>query len=475
MKKTEKNKKKKRIISKIIAFLLILVSIFFMGVVLYFKVLPLKHIIILFVVLGLIVTGVCYKLIGKSCLFTRIITSLIALALMFIQIFGVFYAFGTLDFLNKIVDTGYRLETYNVYILKDSDYSHIRNLSYKNVSIYESSSETYQKALKKFEDKLSFTKESVDSITKGVDNLLSKKSEALYLNETLMQIYKEEHEEEYSQLKILDNIEILNKIDGNFKNVDVTKKPFVLYLSGSDLEGSIKKISRSDVNILAVVNPKTGKILVINTPRDYYVNLPSKNAKDKLTHAGIYGIEESALSLGDLYDIDVNYYARVNFTSFIKIVDALGGIEVDSKYAFSYDGSTFKKGINKLNGKAALAFSRGRKMLPEGDISRGYNQQAVVAGIVSKLSDKTVLTKYTSILNSMESGVMTNLDKNILTKLVNMQLDESIKWEIENYMVKGKDAYNLTYSTGSSKVYVMEPVVDSVNEAKIKIQGVMGK
>lgn len=473
MAKKAKIKKKPNSFYKILSFILVIISVLSASVILYFEILPMKYLLPLFVVLSLIVFGVSYKLNTRSYVFTKLLMSLFSVIIIIIESLGIFYAFGTIDFLNNIFDTGYRVETYNIYVLNDSSYDKLNDLDSKNISIYESNFDTFDKAIKKLNNIINYKETLVDSITKGVNNLIDEESDAFFISSTLIQIYKEEHEEEFSKLRVLDSIDILTKASSKFKEVNVRKKPFVVYLSGSDLEGSINKVSRSDVNLLAVVNPKKGKILLINTPRDYYVTLASKNALDKLTHAGIYGIEESALTLGLLYDIDINYYARVNFTSFVKIIEAFDGVEVNSKYAFSYDGYTFRKGSNELSGKAALAFSRGRDMLPEGDISRGYNQQAVIAGIINKASNPNILTKYNTLLNSLESGVMTNIDKTVITRLVNLQLDENIKWDIENYNAKGTEAYKTTYSAGSARLSVIEPDLESVNEIKLKIYELM--
>ncbi|MDD2208371.1 MAG: LCP family protein [Bacilli bacterium] len=471
--KVKKNKKKSNSFYKILSFILIVISVLAASVILYFEVLPTKYLIVLFVILALIVLGISYKLNSRTSLFTKLLMSLLTFIILLIEAVGIFYAFGTIDFLNNIFDTGFRVETYNVYVLKDSPYEKLKDLKDKKISVYESSAETYEKAVLRLNNKLDYDKHLEGSITTSINQVINKETEAVFISESLISIYKEDHEEEYKQLRVLDSIDILTKTKGDFKIVDVRRKPFVVYLSGSDAEGSINKVSRSDVNLLAVVNPKKGKIILINTPRDYYIALASKNAKDKLTHAGIYGIEESALTLAALYEVDVNYYARVNFTSFVKIIDALNGIEVDSKFSFSYDGYTFKKGSNSLTGASALAFSRGRSMLPEGDISRGYNQQAVIAGIINKVSSPSLLTKYNSLLNSLESGVMTNIDKNAITKLVNLQLDENIKWEIENYNAKGTGADMPTYSAGSVKLSVLEPDEESINEIKLKIKELM--
>ncbi|MDD4706038.1 MAG: LCP family protein [Bacilli bacterium] len=471
--KNKKSKKNSVLFYKILSFILIVISVFAFSILLYFEVLPMNYLIPIIIIFGILIFIISYKLNKKTTLFTKLIMSLFSIILIFIESCGIFYAIGTIDFLNKIFDTGYRVEVYNLYVLKDSNYNNIKDLKAKNISFYKQDNKSYKDATSKLKNKLTYQEVLIDSISQGVDNLINKESDALFISETLMDIYQEDHHDQYNNLKIIDSITVLSKSEKSFKSVNVTKKPFVLYLSGSDLTGKIEKVSRSDVNIIAVVNPQNGKVLLINTPRDYYVTLATKNAKDKLTHAGIYGIEESALTLGKLYQIDINYYARVNFTSFVKIIDNLNGITVSSKYAFSYDGYSFRKGLNELTGAKALAFSRGRSMLPQGDLSRGENQQAVITGIINKLSDKKVLIKYNTLLNSLKSGVMTNIDKNMITKIVNMQLKENIKWKVETYNVTGTNSSNTTYSTGNSKVYVMEPDLDKLNEAKIKINDLM--
>lgn len=471
--KSKKSNKNSLMFYKILSFLLIVISVFSFSIILYFEVLPLNYLVPFIIIFGIIIFTICYKLNKRTTLFTKLVMALFSIILIAIESLGILYAIGTIDFLNKIFDTGYRVEVYNIYVLKESNYNDLKDLNDKDISIYKQENKSYNEAINKLKNKINYNEISVDSVSYVVDSLINKESSAFLLSETLMDVYKEDHHEQFDNLKIIHSITILAKSEKTFKDVDVTKKPFVLYLSGSDLTGKIEKVSRSDVNILAIVNPQKGKVLLINTPRDYYVTLATKKAKDKLTHAGIYGIEESALTLGNLYEIDINYYARVNFTSFTKIIDALGGITVNSKYSFSYDGYSFRKGTNELKGAKALAFSRGRSMLPQYDLSRGENQQAVITGIINKLSDKKILIKYNTLLNSLKSGVMTNIDKNMITKIVNMQLKENIKWEVETYNVTGTNSLNTTYSTGNSKVYVMEPNIDKLSEAKIKIKDLM--
>ena len=170
----------------------------------------------------------------------------------------------------------------------------------------------------------------------------------------------------------------------------ITKEPFVIYLSGVDTRGELTEKARSDVNILAVVNPQTKQVALINTPRDYYVDLAGTNSKDKLTHAGLYGVETSMATLGNLYGVSVDHYIRINFAGFINIVDALGGVDVYSDQAFTsvgspgyYDPTTFAEGWNHLDGKSALAFARERHAFASGDIQRGINQMKVIDAMLN--------------------------------------------------------------------------------------------
>ena len=298
-------------------------------------------------------------------------------------------------------------------------------------------------------------------------------------------------------LKRIDKIVVDTNKDSDYSEVNVKKDSFVLYLSGIDTNGKIASSARSDVNVMMIVNPKSRKILVINTPRDYYVDLATKNGKDKLTHAGIYGINESALTLGKLYDVDVNYYVRVNFSSFVKIIDSLGGITVDvEKPDFRYNlnidcgygyvceqnsdrefGDSlikFKYGVQTLSGEEALAYSRNRHQYSMGDIARQKHQGEIIKAVASKVASKTIITKYPSLVKVLSNNIKTNLDKDTISKLITVQLSSSKNWEIETMVPKGIDGMEVTYSTGKYNVYVLKPDVESVNEIKNKIKEVMG-
>ena len=247
----------------------------------------------------------------------------------------------------------------------------------------------------------------------------------------------------------------------------ITKEPFVVYLSGVDNRGELTEKARSDVNILAVVNPTTKQAALINTPRDYYVDLAGTDSKDKLTHAGLYGVETSMATLGNLYGVDVEHYLRINFAGFINIIDAIGGVDVYSDQAFTsvgspgyYDPTTFAEGWNHLDGKSALAFARERHAFKTGDIQRGINQMKVIDAVANKLKSPALLMGFS---------------KEQISALVRMQLGDLANWDIQSYTVTGSGAKSSKcYSAKGQSLYVMKPDENSVNEAKALIAAVLG-
>ena len=262
----------------------------------------------------------------------------------------------------------------------------------------------------------------------------------------------------------------------------ITKEPFVVYLSGVDTRGELTEKARSDVNILAAVNPETKQVVLINTPRDYYVDLAGTNSKDKLTHAGLYGVQTSMDTLGNLYGVDVQHYIRINFAGFINIVDALGGVDVYSDQAFTsvgspgyYDPTTFAEGWNHLDGKAALAFARERHAFKTGDVQRGINQMKVIDAMLNKIKSPALLMGFSKIMDSAADCFVTSLSQNQISALVRMQLSDFAEWNIESYTVTGSSGSSTKcYSAKGQKLYVMKPDESSVAKAKEMIAAVLG-
>ena len=242
----------------------------------------------------------------------------------------------------------------------------------------------------------------------------------------------------------------------------ITKEPFVVYLSGVDNRGELTEKARSDVNILAVVNPTTKQAALINTPRDYYVDLAGTDSKDKLTHAGLYGVETSMATLGNLYGVNVEHYLRINFAGFINIIDAIGGVDVYSDQAFTsvgspgyYDPTTF-------------AFKTG-------DIQRGINQMKVIDAMVNKLKSPALLMGFSKLMDAAADCFVTSLSQEQISALVRMQLGDLANWDIQSYTVTGSGAKSTKcYSAKGQSLYVMKPDENSVNEAKALIAAVLG-
>lgn len=249
----------------------------------------------------------------------------------------------------------------------------------------------------------------------------------------------------------------------------VTSHPFLVYISGSDTRSEVLTTSRSDVNILMTVNPKTRQILLINTPRDYYVPNPAGGgAKDKLTHCGLYGIDCSIQSLEQLYSTNINYYVQLNFTGFKSLIDGIGGITINSPQDFTARGCSFKAGPNEVNGDQALVFARERYSFTSGDNQRGEDQMEVIRAVIEKVtSGTTALEHYSEILNSLQNMMITSIGEDEIASLVKMQLSDPSKWDVQHYAVTGTGGKSKTYSMPNQKAYVMYPDQTTVDRASL--------
>ena len=254
--------------------------------------------------------------------------------------------------------------------------------------------------------------------------------------------------------------------------VDVTSKPFNIYISGMDTTGKITEEARSDVNMIITVNPKTHKVLMTSIPRDYLVELQN-GEKDKLTHTGLMGIDETTSDVEDLLGIKINYYVKVNYNTLKDLVNSIGGITINSDKAFiSYIGKyRFVEGENQLDGAKALAYARERHAYSDGDNHRVRNQQEVLKAIVKKLTGSTtLLTRYNKILKYLAPTMAMNLTRAEVKALVKFQLGKNPKWKFESNSLEGFDAFSTVYSAGNQQLYVMKPDEESIKKARQKIK-----
>lgn len=321
-------------------------------------------------------------------------------------------------------------------------------------------------------------KELGHSINVQQYNNLGEEAQALYDGEVDAIIYnsgyssvmQEQHPTFENDVKIVYTHNIVVEIDSDTADASMSE-PFAVYLSGIDVYGDITEQSRSDVNIVAVVNPKSHQVLLITTPRDYYVEIPgvSGGQKDKLTHAGLYGVDVSMATLSELYGTDIQFFGRVNFTSMMNIVDALGGLDVDSDTEFDTGWESgaeihVNEGMNHFNGEETLAFCRERHALADGDNARGVHQQAVITAIIKKMMSPAMLRGATDIIDSVSDGIDTNLTSEQIQSLIKTQLRTNASWNIYSVAATGTGGTDVCYSSGSQELYVTYPDSTSVDE-----------
>lgn len=316
-----------------------------------------------------------------------------------------------------------------------------------------------------------------EGVTHLMDALMSGEVQAVVLNTAFLMLLEEQ--EGYSD--IMEQIREISVQHIEAPPSSAESRPeappkedkhvYTIYISGIDTRGSVNVKSRSDVNIIATINTKTHEVLLLTTPRDYFVPLPiSYGQPDKLTHAGLYGIHVSIGTLEMLYGIDIDYHFRLNFTGFEDIIDALGGVDVYSAKAFTSNGYKYVKGMNHLNGAQALMFARERYAHIDGDLQRGRNQMAVVEAVIKKMTTSTaMLTNFSGLLKSIEGSFETTIPYDVMAGIVNDQLKTMPAWKIHTYSVTGTQAYRIPYSM-STKQFVWLPNNNSVRLAQQKMQ-----
>ncbi|HHT7803527.1 TPA: LCP family protein [Streptococcus suis] len=322
---------------------------------------------------------------------------------------------------------------------------------------------------------LSLTPTKTDSYLDAYQKMLAGESQAMVLNGVFADILSAEDPDFDTKVKKIYSFTLTKKVETavNQPTGDVLN----IYISGIDTYGPISSVSRSDVNIIMTINQATKQVLLTTTPRDSYVAIADggQNQKDKLTHAGIYGVEASMHTLENLYDIDIHYYARVNFTSFLKLIDLVGGVDVVNDQAFTKGSHDFPVGTIHLDSEKALMFVRERYSLQGGDNDRGKNQEKVIAALIQKLSRPENLTNYQSIINNLQDSIQTNMSLETMMKLVNTQMESSGSYTVQSQALQGTGSTGLlpSYAMPGYQLYMMEVNPDSLNQMKAAMQAVM--
>lgn len=320
------------------------------------------------------------------------------------------------------------------------------------------------------------TVEESSSYLAAYKSLLAGETKAIVLNSVFENLIEQEYPGHAKKIKKIYTKELTKTVEAPKLS---QSKAFNIYISGIDTYGPISSVSRSDVNIIMTVNQETKKILLTTTPRDSYVPIADggNNQKDKLTHAGIYGVDASIHTLENLYGIDLNYYARLNFTSFLKLIDLLGGVDVynDQEFnAYTNNGKNYPVGTLHLDSKDALGFVRERYSLTDGDRDRGRNQQKVIVAILQKLTSTEALKNYDSIIKGLQDSVQTNMPLETMMNLINTQLESGGTYKINSQDLKGTGRMDLpSYAMPDSNLYMMEVSDSSLESVKAAINDVM--
>lgn len=466
----------------IIGWLITLVQIVISGVTLFMvnkaDLLPTKIMAILAVVLVVLIV-VCRLLMKRKVKRVRFIIGVILAALMSVcLIFADGKVAELTNTLQDITDVQEETTRMGVYVLKDDAAATIQDAAGYRFGILKENARTdTDNAVAQIQEALqgSIATSEYTGISDLADALRSGDSKAIVVNEDFIDMVSEiEGYEGFSdEVKEIASYTWKSTVKKYEDDTAQNKDVFTMYISGIDTFGDISTKSRSDVNILAVVNTKTKQVLLVSTPRDYYVPLSiSGGVKDKLTHAGIYGIDVSKDTLEDLYGMKVDYYFRINFSGFEQIIDALGGITVQSDYTFDVAPSFhYEKGSNEVNGIEALAFARERHAFAEGDRQRGKDQMAVITGVIQKMQTPAVLQNFSGLMQGLQGSFESDIPYETLAGLVKEQLSDGGSWNVSSYSVDGTGTKASTYSI-SKPVYVMIPDQTTVEKAKTMIQQV---
>ena len=485
---------KSRIPGILIAILLVVALTLFMAILIKTKLLPTKLLLLAGGIFLLFAVSVYLLTRNSARVGAMICGCLMTMVVLIVLMLGTPYLMRAVDTLDNITGVDVEIADMGVYVPADSQVTELAELTGCELGILETlDRENSDLALQQIQGQIGTVQvQTYEGLGQLVDGVTQGDVEAVLINSAYLDLLAdmEGYEDAASRLREIYSVQAESQIQpvettpknewnilDIFTGQDKTEEEkadrvFTMYISGIDSRSGLIAKSRSDVNIIATVNVDTRQVLLISTPRDYYVPLPISNGiPDKLTHAGIYGIDVSMGTLEMLYETEIDYYFRVNFSGFERIIDALGGVTVDSDYSFSAGGYGFREGENTLNGAQALAFARERKSFASGDRQRGKNQMAVIEAVIQKAMSPAILTGYVDIMESVSGSFETSMPYDVIAELVRDQLDKGGSWNIVSCSVDGTGDTRKPYSL-STGAYVMIPDQSTVDAAIAKIQQV---
>lgn len=503
-KKKKKKKRKRRLSSQFYWMLLVISAIATFLVLFNAPMFPKKwSFLVLFLLAGiLLLTGIFTAVFSPRNRIQKFINCTLALCLGFVSVLTPYYINKITELFESALGDKVRI---NLYVLTDEYKSQypdtFRNVitlpkmdsngNFKNVDMQDYADAVYgttietdttnqQYALKQLKQLCGKQVQTIDK------NALSDAVQAFYNNHTDILIMSEALAGTISDMQVFENFETDTKILYSFDRpidasasdtvaVDMTRKPFTIFFGGNDTTGALSLEGRTDVNMTVTVNPNTHQIIISNLPRDSWIKNPYYNDKrDKLTHLGLAGIDNTLKGLGNIYGIEIPNYMIVNFDTFMVIIQALKGVTIDNPYAFTaIDGQYFPEGTIGLDGAGALMYVRERQNLPDGDFGRNMHQQIVMRAIIEKICSPDIMMQINSIIDGMNGMFLTNISMNSIWALVNKQLDEGIEWNIVNYHVGGETGMEICASATGQYLSVVYPYDNQIEFVRNEIQKVM--
>ena len=471
----------KKIINNVCEIFTLIINIVFIYYLIKLNIIPTLYLVIIIGII-VIINIVSWILLLKRKV--ALIFGYILLAInLIISCAGIYYTSVTDNFFSSLEEVKEE-ELYYVVVKKDSEYNKLKDLNNKKMAIFENQSNNYKKVLNEVKDSIKVKDKKYTNVNTIVKDLLDGNVDSLLINSNNKILLDENVKSFKDNTKVIAKLSIKlskqedKKEDSEEKSEEVTDNgSFNVLISGIDTYGSINRVSRSDVNIVVTVNPNTHKILLTSIQRDMYVQLHgTTGTRDKLTHAGIYGINMSRQTIEDFLDIDIPYYVRVNFDSVIKLVDTIGGVDIYNDVAFR--GSRyFEQGNIHLNGEQALEYARERKKMPNGDWTRGEHQKVIITAIINKIANsKELLTNYGDILNNSKDLIQTNIPTDVIKKFVKDQIDSMSPWNITSTFVGGAGSdYRETYSMPGMNLYITYPDENSVKNVSKQINDLLNE
>ena len=488
--KTERRKKRRGIglaAGLILVTIQLVLTILFQITIFKLDMLPVKYLIMLNIILILILLYDFTSQFSRAHILGKLISILLSVLILFSYLFtskfdAVLSRFGIADTSVDIVDV--------CVLASDSAITLSDTVNYKYAYNSVAASENVPSALTSIQSETGHTMnvKQYSTWNELIDAFYANKDvQAIVINHSMINMISQDYEGFENHIRIIKTYRYEKEISIDTANINVKKEPFIIYVSGisSDdgADTTLSDNSLSDVNILAVVNPKTKQVLLVTTPRDSYIKISNNkgvSGYDKLTHAGNYGVEKSMEALENLYGINIDYYVKINFLGSKSIVDALGGITIDSDVEFTNGWEAapvsyhFVRGENECDGDKTIAFARERKAFAAGDFQRGRNQMAVIKGIIQKASSPAILTKYSAVMDAVSDLFLTNIPNKAISDLVKMQLSNNTPWNIQSYGINGDtDEKRHLEVVGAYNASIVLPYVDDISNASAMINKVL--